>query len=531
MPELVADFVRNGGTYMVLTGKAGLRSEQINRIQHAMLSSVSVPNLLRVDVREVDFNVSLHYEITGRRMLSQCLKHEQIGMEEFYSLLLQVLAVLDDGKQYMLSADHFLLSADRIFVEDELSSGILHFTYVPILDKLSDEPLSKTLLALITGLMGSVTVIEGDGIQQLLRYCSDDLFSVPHMKKMLLNLLSGDRSTGETPRKHGDVTMGPHIPAKKEAMAPRVMPLSSPRVTIREYVPHQEPILEPVHSDINGGSETESERGTDERTASRIGMYALPGASLLTALAWKFIYLDHPSRMALTISLIVTVLAAAAVFFIRSGKLNFARSLSKCGGSLDSEVTAGEEERRFLEADWRWSEPESLHSIFEVKTDIGKDAPNRAVKENFDIGTLPNENPVAGSVSHFPQPTVLLGRNQEPENRFSSVNTYSLSRMSQEQGQPEIIPLHFGSFIIGRSEDIAQYVDRTTGVSRAHVEVMVRREGCSLKDLGSVNGTRLRGELIAPYKEYPLEPEESFLIAGSTYTLKLSGQALAPEKA
>lgn len=529
MPELVADFVRNGGTYMVLTGKVGLRSEQINRIQHAMLSSVSVPNLLRVDVREVDFNVSLHYEITGRRMLSQCLKHEQIGMEEFYSLLLQVLAVLDDGKQYMLSADHFLLSADRIFVEDELSSGILHFTYVPILDKLSDEPLSKTLLALITGLMGSVTVIEGDGIQQLLRYCSDDLFSVPYMKKMLLNLLTGDRSTGETPRKHGDVTMGPHIPAKKEAMAPRVMPLSSPRVTIREYVPHQEPILEPVHSD--GGPETESERRTDERTASRIGMYALPGASLLTALAWKFIYLDHPSRMTLTISLIVTVLAAAAVFFIRSGKVNFARSLSKSGGSLDSEVTAGEEERRFLEADWRWSEPESHHSIFEVKTDIGKDAPNRAVKENYDIGTLTDENPISGSGGHFPQQTVLLGRNQEPENRFSSVNTYSLSRMSQEQGLPEIIPLHFGSFIIGRSEDIAQYVDRKTGVSRAHVEVMVRREGCSLKDLGSVNGTRLRGELIAPYKEYPLEPEESFLIAGSTYTLKLSGQAPAPEKA
>ncbi|MFB6472979.1 MULTISPECIES: FHA domain-containing protein [Paenibacillus] len=43
------------------------------------------------------------------------------------------------------------------------------------------------------------------------------------------------------------------------------------------------------------------------------------------------------------------------------------------------------------------------------------------------------------------------------------------------------------------------------GTSRAHVELS--REGGEyvLKDLGSRNGTILKGESMVPYKEYPFE--------------------------
>lgn len=83
----------------------------------------------------------------------------------------------------------------------------------------------------------------------------------------------------------------------------------------------------------------------------------------------------------------------------------------------------------------------------------------------------------------------------------------------------ERIPLPKGSFIIGRSEDLAQYVEKEAGVSRAHVELMIRENGCCIKDLGSRNGTKLNGELLAPYKDYPLEPGESFSIAEITFQL------------
>lgn len=122
--QLQTDFVRNGGIYMLLKAEEGLRSEELSRVQRNMLAAVSVPNLLRLDIREVDFEVSLHYDITGKKMLSHCLKSDKIGMSEFYGLLLQVVAVLDDCKKYMLSPANVLLDEEHIFVEEPLSCGV-----------------------------------------------------------------------------------------------------------------------------------------------------------------------------------------------------------------------------------------------------------------------------------------------------------------------------------------------------------------------------------------------------------------------
>ncbi|MNJ60490.1 FHA domain protein [compost metagenome] len=86
-------------------------------------------------------------------------------------------------------------------------------------------------------------------------------------------------------------------------------------------------------------------------------------------------------------------------------------------------------------------------------------------------------------------------------------------------GSKERVPLPKGSFIIGRSEELAQYVEKEAGVSRAHIELMILEASCSIKDLGSRNGTKLNGELIAPYKDYSMEPGDSFSIAEITFHL------------
>ncbi|MNP80596.1 FHA domain protein [compost metagenome] len=62
-------------------------------------------------------------------------------------------------------------------------------------------------------------------------------------------------------------------------------------------------------------------------------------------------------------------------------------------------------------------------------------------------------------------------------------------------------------------------MESTHGVSRAHVEIMNRREGCSLKDLGSRNGTLLNGEQVAPYKEYPINPGDVFTLADISFKI------------
>lgn len=518
MRELATDFVRNGGTYMVVTSPEGMHSSQISRVQQAMLSSVNIPNLLRVDVREIDFEVSIHYEITGKRMLSQCLKQEKIGMPELYSLLLQAVTALDESKQYMLSQDNFLMDEDHIFVEESLAAGTLHFAYLPAIVRFTEEPLARQLIALITKMMTSVIVIEGTGIQQLLRFCSDELFSVAEMKQMLLRLLLDDK------------------PAKSESSISAGKPLVQQplpsSVTIREYMQPQSPLSAGVIADppslltrgkeppkflkeLEGSGPEEGEEGeTEEASSTSKTTYILLGALLVIAVIWKLLYFDHPGSSSLMICLALTVLIAVFAMIIRRGKWSIPGRFKLSGKQHDSEELSEKREDLLLEKGWRWNEPlNNLPGIPPVSED--RYAPPA----------------IEPAVSHVPVPqpkTVLLSRQTvqgfESDMPSSLDSKLSLERTGPGEERTESIPLSPGSFVIGRSEEMVQYVDRTAGVSRAHVELMIRAGECSLKDLGSRNGTRFGGEVIAPYREYPMNPGDSFMIAECTYTLRKSGR-------
>lgn len=536
MPELTADFIRNGGTYMVLGAKGGLHSGRLNRVQRSMLSSVSIPNLLRLDVREVDFEVSLHYEITGKRMLSQCLKQEKITMPELYGLLMQIAETLDDCKQFMLTPLNFCLDVDFIFVEEPLSSGILYFTYLPFTEPHSAESLSGALTGLITKLITSVSTMEGGGIQQLLRLCSDELFSLSEFKKLLVRLMAG-----EEPASAGGT--GYHGPEK----LPGRPDLRSSAATIKEYVPEQDvpasagdfytsiPDVyeEEVCSPVPGASEPEG-RISPSSASSRVNTYIFGGTVLAAALLWKLIYFDHPGSLNRSICLALTVLLIAAALLILRGRwlpLFGSRSF-KVGDANENEMAEQEyedNEDSSWKQSWRWDHPSG--SELAGAPPLNQAASNQTVSNQaFNIwnGSVlePQEPSSAVPLPHLPeQRTVLLREPAVPEKSSSSAALFILERWQteQEDSNPETIILRKGSFVIGRSEEMCQYVDGTPGVSRAHVELMVLEEGCSLKDLGSRNGTLLRGEAIAPYKSYPMNPGDTFTIADYTYILRQRG--------
>jgi DNA-binding winged helix-turn-helix (wHTH) protein len=56
-------------------------------------------------------------------------------------------------------------------------------------------------------------------------------------------------------------------------------------------------------------------------------------------------------------------------------------------------------------------------------------------------------------------------------------------------------PLRQGENLLGRSEDAAARIDAAT-VSRHHARILVSEAGATLEDLGSKNGTFLRGERL-----------------------------------
>ncbi|MEI0738640.1 FHA domain-containing protein [Paenibacillus sp. JTLBN-2024] len=96
-----------------------------------------------------------------------------------------------------------------------------------------------------------------------------------------------------------------------------------------------------------------------------------------------------------------------------------------------------------------------------------------------------------------------------------------LLRESDGGGSSRRIELRQQHFVIGRSEEVS----RVCRALRRNIACACgikpeRRRKVLIKDLGSKNGTRLKGEEMVPYKEYPLQDGDTFVIVKGRYTFR-----------
>ncbi|NPV77114.1 MAG: FHA domain-containing protein [Anaerolineae bacterium] len=99
------------------------------------------------------------------------------------------------------------------------------------------------------------------------------------------------------------------------------------------------------------------------------------------------------------------------------------------------------------------------------------------------------------------------------------MKSYQLSICSGE-GEWKQIDLLPGVHVIGRAPD-CQIVLPSTEVSRHHAQIEISESGCFLMDLGSVNGTQLKGSPLQPRRKVILEPGQVFLISSFQFKINL----------
>ncbi|WP_433945745.1 DUF6382 domain-containing protein [Paenibacillus sp. SN-8-1] len=579
MLSLLTDFVRNGGTFMVLSTEEGLLSTELSRAQCGMIASASIPHLLKLDVKEIDLEVTLHYDITGKRMLSQCMKSEKISMPELYVLLLQMVNALDESKQYMLQPSNYWLNENYIFVDGSLNFGKIFLTYIPLQEEFTSEPIQSQLLALIMKLITSVSVLEGTGVQKIMQLCGSDLFSLAGFRKLLRELLAGggenhseDENSKRAFNSNHELFMNRRSQTGSQPFAresSRSLPSLDP--------PMKGIIHEPDLRKLEDGNSMETDEPKQDGNSSSIRTYVLLGTGLFVALLWKLIYLDNPGTTGLYICGAITALMIAGVIWFLSGHrslTDFSNKFKSRQGDIEgnkgytessADQAAGDQGRwgkwnldEFLtennkaneetvsskgwnETEWRWNDQflireqgvdNSPHSADKVIPDYketwgGVHSPSSYVTN--EVPRIRNEDQLNPGRNYYEQlsgKTEMLGSSRQATvllNGQGDANNYPqtpyLERVEQGSGTSERIVLSGVSFVIGRSEEVVQYVEKTVGTSRAHVELTIQGRKCSIRDLGSRNGTKLQGEVIAPYKEYPLEVGNTFSIATTSFKL------------
>lgn len=306
--------------------------------------------------------------------------------------------------------------------------------------------------------------------------------------------------------------------------------------------------------------------------------HLLAGGALVTALIWKFGYLSHSNSFMLYGCGALTIAILLVVYMMLKGK-----SPLKNGLQMPSFIRHKKIETEEGSESWRWqaepalaggmaglsttSSPDPMrwrdeniaaifgsdsvdHSLSHHQNHHQNSATSRydqQVNSHSSSGssvefsrTSPSSSmPIYNEDSYQQQPshhstemlsphmaTVLLEKDTSSEQAYRNSGTQAftgyLERRDNGAMQMEPIRLTRGSFIIGRAAEGVHYLEKSTGTSRNHVELAINDKQITIKDLSSRNGTKLKGEPIVPYKEYPLAEGDSFTIAQAVYTLRLS---------
>ncbi|KAA8783466.1 FHA domain-containing protein [Paenibacillus amylolyticus] len=587
MYGLTRDFVRNGGTFMILEKTDGLRMEELSRIQIGMLTSNRIPRMLPLFTREIDQNVTLQYDISGYKMLSQMLKSSQISLTVLYNLLFQLAEALAECRLYMLEPQNLCIQEDYIFIQGAMAQGEFGLVYVPIMNAHArqEKQTPQLFRDLVIKLMAHVQEIEGEGIQRVLQLCDDERWDIRQLRELLLELSTGQPArlvSSQLPEKKSDASFNYNKAdieqsdrhqrerqqiIKLDADIKKVAPYAKSLLhrptaagqlsTINTNYFHQNQTstqLESSSSFVSADQENVVMEEQNSVTGSSRTTYIWLGCMVAMALVWRFIYMQEPGQNAMILSTVLSIvlIAGASWMWKRMGgspdksDVRPLFSLSLLGRKKDKGAKV--EEEMFQES-WRWN---AMDKSKEDKVKSIESLPAAAVDEDHTSSRLRHMSTSSKNLTSEdmlnPLYTAEQGReggntselhlrasaaeatvNLQPlaglanKDRSSNAPSYYLERTLNKGERSERVDVKGASFVIGRAADMVQYVDNSTGVSRAHVELSRGQSGYAIKDLGSVNGTMLQGNLLAPYKEYPLTDGDTFILVESVYVYRVAG--------
>ncbi len=192
--ELMQDFIQDGKTFMIIDREQGFDSSELSRTQTGMMLSSRIQGVLQLHLHELNMKSQLRYDITGKRMLKHCLQSETIGIAEYLGLLLQLVSTLEDSGPYMLSLPNYILDEDYMFIEGALQAGRLYIAYVPVVEALSDLTVQEHIAQLASQWITAVRELQGNIVQQILKYCQEGSFTLDGLKQLLLLQLTNDHS-------------------------------------------------------------------------------------------------------------------------------------------------------------------------------------------------------------------------------------------------------------------------------------------------------------------------------------------------
>lgn len=514
---LQCDFEQQQGHFMTIFRKepSPIHSDELANIQVKMMGANTINKILPLKVQELDFNVKLYYDISAKKMLSQYVRERFLSMNELYELLYHICSAIESSKEYMLDEEHFVLDEDFIFIGSDIKE--IELTYLPLKEINHKPALHDEFRELFFNLFGFVKALSGDGVQQLTNYLNGDEFQLRELMKKLDQLRQNTaQAQAEVPRQQ-EPSANPYAAATLQQQS--------------SNTPSSVSIKQPSHSKEHDKNKSKGnaskkrrkkkrpkrakkdKKKTVKKTQSVVKEEEKESPSPIVvfcigilglAIIWKM-YQSIPSEGMLYVSTGLSIGVFAGIYY-------FLAVYGKSSGNSSMEFVDNDQlekpkqKRRMRHQGVQPKRVDEDESHTGGQNPMQKPMSPSVNAENY-FQNLHQETTLLSQ----PEATVLLdASNQEAQGlAYLEVN---------RNDQTEKIQLRSDSFIIGRNESAVQYVETTAGVSRTHIEITKNATLYSIKDLGSRNGSKLNGEKMVAYKNYPLNDGDQIRIAKITYT-------------
>lgn len=522
-----ADFIQQGKTGMLLTRKQAVHTDELDNYQVNMLRYNTIPHLLPLEVRAVDFEVSFLYDISGKKMLEQVLRSGKMNASQYFEWMFQLVNLLHECYTYMLHPNQILLHERYLFVEGQLWEGNLQAAYLPLLQPLHPQAGIEGLKRLGILLSAHVNQWSGNGFQRLIHLLSQEDTSLVAVRQLLQTVVVSLMPVTE----HEHVTT-----TKDELWKNRRSKEQYEQDIVQAQSIWEKGPTSFAHTSQPELVEPEESKRTILITTTVVAV-AIAG--------WYVGFLSHPTRIYFLLSFGWSV---AVLLFGFSWITHFSLPWKmKCSVIEPADHEPIKEVLRSPAGSHRNDTINEEPTYTSAATDISlafsaQDELSRQTKKEINHYTsniqpeqLENYHFNQQSVSTFKtnyyteltKDTAVLAHSDDitdslsmakPE-RITKRSTPYLQRLDDTGTETiEKIPLHVFPFIIGRAEQGVHYRNEGVNISRHHCEFSCSEGGqYEIRDLGSKNGTQLHGELLIPYKTYSLQDGDKLAFAQFMY--------------
>lgn len=99
--------------------------ENVNSYVIPMLLNNCINGILPLEIRTVDHFRQYYYDITSRQPLSLIASKERLSRQKIQILIIKLIEIIEDAREYFLEEDDFIVDAEYIFVDMEEFKPIL----------------------------------------------------------------------------------------------------------------------------------------------------------------------------------------------------------------------------------------------------------------------------------------------------------------------------------------------------------------------------------------------------------------------